>query len=175
VKTYIVSDPNWEKEIKLKELGTLEETIFEASTRAVEWALKRGKPVGLLVYLTDLDDEDREFISVSYKILNNAGYYQLAEKQRRMVKEDLGIDLAEEPISKIVAKLQEASIRKVFCIAKITKVVKEDRQKTLPVVCIELGIFEDEQAAKLKCKELNAATGKKMFVVKKIICNAESS
>lgn len=174
VKTYIVSDPNWEKEIKIKEFDSLEETIFEASTRAVEWALKKGKPIGLLLSLTDVENEDLEFVSVSYKALNNAGYYQLAEKQRKAVKEDLNIDLAKESIESIINKLHEISIKKVFCIARATKEAKNSNGKMIPVVCMELGVFEDENAAKQKCKELNVAIGRKEFVVKKIICNGES-
>lgn len=175
MKTFIASDSSWEKEIKLKELASEEETIFEACTRAVEWALSRGKPVGMIISLTDPEDEEREFLSISYKILTNAGYFALAEKQRQAVKEELGIDLATESLEQIIAKLYEASIKKLFCIAKMTKVIVGDREKMTPVVCLELGIYEDEEPAKRKCKELNSVTSKNMFVVKKIICNKESA
>lgn len=174
MKTFIASDSNWEKEIKLKELASEEETIFEACTRAVEWALSHGKSVGIIISLTDVDDEEREFLSISYKILTNAGHFALAEKQRQMVKEDLNIDLATEPLDQIVAKLYEASIKKLFCIAKMTKVVVGNKEKLTPVVCLELGVYENEEPAKRKCKELNSVTSKKTFVVKKIVCNRET-
>lgn len=175
MKTFIVSDSTWEKEIRLKELGSPEETIFEASTRAVEWALSGGKSIGIVISLVDIEDDEREFLSISYKILANAGYFALAEKQREIVKKDLNIDLATEPLDQIIFKLQEASVKKLFCIAKMTKVIIGNKEKITPVVCLELGVYENETSAKRKCKELNAITSKKTFVVKKIACNIEIS
>ena len=81
VKKYTASSANWKKKIELEELKSVEDTIFEASTRAVEWALDSGKEVGIFIYLKDPEFEHREYMSLSYKVLSNAGHYKLAEFQ----------------------------------------------------------------------------------------------
>lgn len=171
VKKYVASSANWKKKIELEELSSLEETIFEASTRAAEWALNSGKEIGIFIYLTDPELQNKEFMSLSYKVLSNAGHYALAEMQRQMVKDDFDIDIAQEPLNKIVIKLHKASLKKSFCIAKLTEVTIDGRKSNIPVVCINLGLFEDEEDAKEKCKELNKSLKKKVFSVKKITYN----
>lgn len=171
MKKYVVSSADWKKRIKLNELDTDENTIFEASTRAVEWALKTGKSVGILISLQDVEDENKEFICIAYKVLNNAGYYNLAEEQRGMIREEFKLDVAEEPLDKLIVKIYKASIKKFFCIAKVTEITIDNRKSEVPIVCFNLGLFEDEKDAKEKCKELNESLKVKDFVVKKMVCN----
>lgn len=175
MKKYIVSSADWKKEIKIKELDSEEETIFEASTRAVEWAMETGKSVGIFVVLEDPQVEAKEFLSLAYKALNNAGYYNLAEDQRKLVKEEFDIDLAENDVPKLISKIQKASAKKLFCIAKITELKTDNRVSKVPIVCLNLGLYQSEQAAKTKCKELNASVNEKIFIVKKIFFNEEFS
>jgi hypothetical protein len=54
-------------------------------------------------------------------------------------------------------KLRKASLRKSFCIAKITEVQIDNRVSKVPIVCINLGLYDDQQEAKNKCQELNVA------------------
>jgi hypothetical protein len=171
VKKYVASSANWKKKIELEELKSIEDTIFEASTRAVEWALDSGKEVGIFIYLKDPEFEHREYMSLSYKVLSNAGHYKLAEFQRQMVKEDFDIDIAQEPLDKIVIKLHKASLKRSFCIAKLTEVSINGRACKIPIVCVNIGLFEEEEDAKDKCKELNKTLKKKIFSVKKITYN----
>jgi hypothetical protein len=46
VKKYVAYSADWKKKIEMEELNSIEETIFEASTRAAEWALNSGKEIG---------------------------------------------------------------------------------------------------------------------------------
>jgi len=172
VKKYVAYSAEWKKKIEIEELETLEETIFEASTRAVEWALNSGKEIGLLIRLEDKDMPGHVFISLAYKVLVNAGHFNLAEVQREMVKQDFGLDIGEDiPLSKLMFKLRKASLKKSFCIAKMTEVQIDGRVSKIPIVCINLGLFEDQQEAKDKCQELNKSEKAKIFVVKKIAHN----
>jgi hypothetical protein len=41
----------------------------------------------------------------------------------------------------------------------------------IPIVCINLGLYENEIDAKEKCKELNASLKEKLFTVRKITYN----
>ena len=171
MKKYVASSANWKKKIEIEELKSIEDTIFEASTRAVEWALDSGKEVGIFIYLRDPEFDDREYMSLSYKVLSNAGHYKLAEFQRQMVKEDFDVDIAQEPLEKIVIKLHKASLKKSFCIAKLTEINSDGRTCKITVVCINIGLFEEEEDAREKCKELNKSLKKKIFSVKKITYN----
>ena len=171
MKKYVASSANWKKKIEIEEFQSIEDTIFEASTRAVEWALDSGKEVGIFIYLRDPEFDDREYMSLSYKVLSNAGHYKLAELQRQMVKDDFDIDISQEPLEKIVIKLHKASLKKSFCIAKLTEINIDGRISKIPVVCINIGLFEEEEDAKEKCKELNKSLKKKIFSVKKITYN----
>ncbi len=172
MKKYVAYSADWKKKIEIQELNSIEETVFEASTRAVEWALNSGKEVGLLIRLEDKDFPGHIFASLSYKVLSNAGYYNLAEVQRGIVKEDFGIDIGENaPLSKLILKLKKACLKKSFCIAKITEIQIDGRNSKVPIVCINLGLYEDQQEAKLKCQELNRNKKIKIFVVKKISHN----
>jgi hypothetical protein len=62
-----------------------------------------------------------------------------------------------------------------FCIAKITEVQIDGRNSKVPIVCINLGLYEDQQEAKNKCQELNKQEKEKIFVVKKITYNLHDS
>lgn len=169
---YVVSSGNWRKKFEVEDQTTYEQTLFELATRAVEWALKSGKEIGILIQIEDPEVENKSFSVLAYKALNNAGYFKLAEEQRGLVKEDYGIDLAnDEPLHKLINKLQKASLRKAFCIAKIVLVKGEDRTAKIPIVCINLGLFEEEIEAKQKCKELNASVKSKVFTVRKMHFN----
>ena len=169
---YVVSSANWKKKFEVEDQSTYEDTLFELATRAVEWALNNGKEVGLLVQIDDQNFPDSSFSILGYKVLNNAGFYNLAEEQRKLVKEDYKIDLAEDaPLSKLIIKLQKASLRKAFCIAKLVPIEAEDRVSKIPIVCINLGLYENEIDAKEKCKELNASLKEKLFTVRKITYN----
>lgn len=169
---YVVSSANWRKKFEVEEQSTYEDTLFELATRAVEWAMNNGKEVGILVQIDDQNFPDSNFSVLAYKVLNNAGFYNLAEEQRRLVKEDYKIDIAEDaPLSKLIVKLQKASLRKAFCIAKFVPVESEDRISKIPIVCINLGLYENEIDAKEKCKELNSSLKEKLFTVRKIIYN----
>lgn len=169
---YVVSSGNWKKRFEVENLSTYEDTLFEIATRAVEWALNTGKEVGILIQIDDPEIQDKSFSVLSYKALNNAGYYNLAEEQRKLVKEDFGIDLAEDaPLSKLIIKLQKASLKKAFCIAKLVSIQAEKRIAKIPIVCINLGLFESEKDAKEKCKELNSSIKGKLFTVRKIHYN----
>ena len=109
---------------------------------------------------------------MSYKVLNNAGFYNLAEEQRKLVREDFKIDLADQgPLSKLIIKLQKASLKKAFCIVKLVPVKTKDRVSNVPMVCINLGLYDDEIDAKEKCKELNSSLKEKLFAVKRITYN----
>jgi hypothetical protein len=88
-----------------------------------------------------------------------------------MVKEDFDIDIAQEPLDKIVIKLHKASLKRSFCIAKLTEVSINGRACKIPIVCVNIGLFEEEEDAKDKCKELNKTLKKKIFSVKKITYN----
>jgi len=173
VKKYVASSANWKKKIELEEQLSLEDTIFEAMTRAVEWALNSGKEIGIFTSLRDPDLGDKEYISLSYKVLSNAGQHILAELQRQMVKEDFNIDIAQGPVEKIVIKLQKASLKKAYCISKYFDIQIENRVSKVAIVCFQLGLFETKEEAQLKCKELNKAnSGKeKLFIVKKFMYN----
>ena len=169
---YVVSSANWKKKFEVEDQSSYEDTLFELATRAVEWALNNGKEVGLLVQIDDQNFPDSSFSILGYKVLNNAGFYNLAEEQRKLVKEDYKIDLAEDaPLSKLIIKLQKASLRKAFCIAKLVPVEADDRVSRIPIVCINLGLYENEIDAKEKCKELNASLKEKLFTVRKITYN----
>jgi hypothetical protein len=172
VGKYVASSANWKKKFEVEDQSTYEDTLFEIATRAVEWALNSGKEVGLLIQIDDQSVSDKSFSILAYKVLNNAGFYNLAEEQRAAVKEDYKIDLAEDaPLSKLIVKLQKASLRKAFCIAKLVTVEAEDRSTRIPIVCINLGLYDDEIDAKEKCKELNASLKEKVFTVRKITYN----
>ena len=176
MKKYVAHSADWKKKIEIEELDSLEETIFEASTRAVEWALNSNKEIGLLIRLEDKELPGHIFISLSYKVLSNAGYFKLAELQRDLVKQDFGIDIGEDtPLAKLMVKLKKASLKKSFCIAKITEVQIDGRVSKVPIVCINLGLYEDQEEAKQKCQELNKAEKNKIFVVKKIMHNLQDS
>jgi hypothetical protein len=176
VKKYVAYSADWKKKIEIEELESLEETIFEASTRAVEWALNSNKEIGLLIRLEDKDIPGHTFISLSYKVLSNAGHYKLAEVQRELVKQDFGIDIGEDtPLSKLMVKLKKASLKKSFCIAKITEIQIDGRTSKVPIVCINLGLYDDQEEAKQKCQELNKSEKNKIFVVKKMMHNLEDS
>lgn len=174
MKKYVAYSADWKKKIEIEELNSIEETIFEASTRAVEWALNSHKEIGLLIRLEDKDLPGHTFISLAYKVLSNAGYYNLAEIQREIVKQDFGIDIGEnKPLTKLMIKLRKASLRKSFCIAKITEVQIDNRVSKVPIVCINLGLYDDQQEAKNKCQELNKSEKEKIFIVKKITHNID--
>lgn len=176
MKKYIAYSADWKKKIELEELSSLEETVFEACTRAVEWALNSGKEVGLLIRLEDKEMAGQIFICLSYKVLSNAGYFNLAELQKELVKQDFGVNISEEmPLAKLMVKLKKASLKKSFCIAKITKIQIDGRMSKIPIVCINLGLFDDQQEAKEKCQELNKSEKEKIFVVKKIAHNLNGS
>lgn len=176
MKKYVAFSADWKKKIEIEDLDSLEETIFEASTRAVEWALNAGKEIGILIRLEDKDVPGHIFISLSYKVLSNAGHHKLAEIQRDLVKDDFGVDIAEEiPLSKLMVKLKKGSLKKFFCIARITEVQIDGRTSKVPIVCINLGLYDDQQDAKHKCQELNKAERQKIFVVKKITHNFQDS
>lgn len=176
MKKYVAYSADWKKKIEIEELDSIEETIFEASTRAAEWALDSGKEIGLLIRLEDKDLPGHIFISLTYKVLSNAGYYSLAEVQREMVKQDFGIDIGEnKPLSKLMLKLRKASLKKSFCIAKMTEIQIDGRNSKVPIVCINLGLYEDQKDAKNKCQELNKSEKEKIFVVKKISYNLQDS
>jgi hypothetical protein len=176
VKKYVAYSADWKKKIEIEELESLEETIFEASTRAVEWALNSNKEIGLLIRLEDKDIPGHTFISLSYKVLSNAGHYKLAEVQRELVKQDFGIDIGEDtPLSKLMVKLKKASLKKSFCIARITEIQIDGRTSKVPIVCINLGLYDDQEEARQKCQELNKSEKNKIFVVKKMTHNLEDS
>lgn len=176
MKKYVAYSADWKKKIEIEELESLEETIFEASTRAVEWALNSNKEIGLLIRLEDKDIPGHTFISLSYKVLSNAGHYKLAEVQRELVKQDFGIDIGEDtPLSKLMVKLKKASLKKSFCIAKITEIQIDGRTSKVPIVCINLGLYDDQEEARQKCQELNKSEKNKIFVVKKMTHNLEDS
>jgi len=172
VGKYVASSSNWKKKFEVEYQSTYEDTLFEIATRAVEWALNSGKDVGLLVQIDDQTVPDKSFSILSYKVLNNAGFYNLAEEQRRLVQEDYKIDLADEgPLSKLIIKLQKASLKKAFCIVKLVPVKTKDRISNIPMVCINLGLYDEEIDAKEKCKELNSSLKEKIFAVKRITYN----
>ena len=175
MKKYVAYSADWKKKIEIEELESLEETIFEASTRAVEWALNSNKEIGLLIRLEDKDIPEHTFICLSHKVLSNAGYYKLAEIQRDLVKQDFGIDIGEDtPLAKLMVKLKKASLKKSFCVARMTEIQIDGRISKIPIVCINLGLYEDQEEAKQKCQELNKSEKNKIFVVKKMIYNLEN-
>lgn len=168
----MVSSANWRKKFEVEDQASYEGTLFELATRAAEWALKCGKSVGIFIIIEHADFPDKSFTVLSYKVLNNAGYYYLAEQQRAIIKEDINIDVAEpSPLQKLIVKIHKASLKKAYCIAKITPVETDSRKTKIPMVCINLGLFEDEGEARQKCKELNNSFKQKLFMVKKIIYN----
>ena len=172
VGKYIVSSANWRRKFEVEDSPSYEDTLFEIATRGAEWALNNNKEIGIFINVQDLKDPDREFTVLSYKVLNNAGRFVLAELQRKSVKEDLNIDLADStPLHKLIIKMHKASLRKAYCIAKITSTQTEDQKSKISIVCIDLGLFEDKISAKRKCKELNDSFNQKIFAVKKITYN----
>lgn len=114
VKKYVVSTADWKRKIEIQEKENLEDTIFEVATQAVEWALNSGKSVGILIYLIDPKDPGRNYISLTYKVLINAGFHAIAEDQRALVLEEFGLDISEEPLNKLIIKLQKASLKNLF-------------------------------------------------------------
>ena len=175
MKKYVAYSADWKKKIEIEELNSIEDTIFEASTRAVEWALNSHKEVGLLIRLEDKELPGHVFVSLSYKVLSNAGYYNLAEVQREMVKQDFGVDIGEnKPLGKLMIKLRKASLRKSFCIARMASLQINGRTSKVPIVCISLGLYDDQREAKNKCQELNKSEKEKIFVVKKISHNIDA-
>lgn len=168
---YVVSTSDWKRKIEIQERELVEETIFEAATLAVEWALNNGKSVGILIYLIDYKEPNRNFIALTYKVLINAGYHTIAEDQRLMALREFGVDLAEESLNKLITRLQRASLKKSFCIARLLKVESDGRVSKVPIVCISLGLFEEQGSAKDRCKELNKTSKDKTFVVRQITYN----
>lgn len=174
MKTFTVSDPVWKKEVEVQEFDTPEETIFEAATMAVEWALNSGRSIGILLKVESEEEKGKEFIVTSYKVMVNAAFYDLAERQRSEMLEDLGIDLATAPIPEIIARLEDDH-KSLYCIAKITEIEENSKILKVPIVCLDLGAYEHEKDAKSQCKALNKATNTKLFVVKKIEINSEKT
>jgi hypothetical protein len=72
-----------------------------------------------------------------------------------------------------MVKLRKASLRKSFCIARITELQIDGRVSKVPIVCINLGLYDDQQEAKNKCQELNKSEKEKIFIVKKITHNID--
>ena len=176
MKKYVAYSADWKKKIEIEELNSIEDTIFEASTRAAEWALNSHKEIGLLIRLEDKDFPGHVFISLAYKVLSNAGYYNLAEVQRELVKQDFGVDIGDNtPLSKLMLKLKKASLKKFFCIARMTEIQIDNRKTKIPIVCINIGLFDNQQEAKFKCQELNKSEKQKIFIVKKITHNLENA
>jgi hypothetical protein len=174
VKKYVVSTADWKRKMEVQEKDSLEDTIFEVATQAVEWALNSGKSVGILIYAVDPKYPNKNYISLTYKVLINAGFHAVAQDQRALVLEEFGLDLAEGSLNKLIMKLQRAALKKSFCIAKLLDVQSDGRVSKIPVVCINLGLFEDQGFAKERCKELNRTSKDKIFVVRQITYNAFS-
>jgi len=169
---FTASSADWRKKISMENGDSYESVIFEAATRAAEWALKRNKELGLFVEIEDEAIDDKSFSVLTYKVLTNAGFHNLAEQQRKLVIEEYNIDLAEDiEIGQLINKLNKAAERKVFCIAELVHVQNASKNKKTPLVCLNLGLYEEESAAKAKCKELNACVKERRFVVKKIHVN----
>jgi len=146
--------------------------IFEAATRATEWALRKNKELGLFIEIEDETINDKSFSVLSYKVLTNAGFHDLADQQRQLVIEEYDIDLAEDiEIDRLINKLNKAAERKVFCIAELVHIQNRSKRKKTPLVCFNLGLYEEESAAKAKCKELNACIKDRRYIVKKIHVN----
>lgn len=163
---------DWEKKIGLDNFGSYEETIFEVATRAVEWALRKDKDIGLFVEIEDENIDDRNFCVLTYKVLSNAGYHGLAEKQREAVQEEYQIDLAENiELGKLINKLNKAACKKAYCIAEMVSIPGKKSSRKTAVVCMRLGLFESAEDARAKCKELNLCVKSKKFIVKEISFN----
>jgi hypothetical protein len=47
----------------------------------------------------------------------------------------------------------------------------KDRISNIPMVCVNLGLYDEEIDAKEKCKELNSSLKEKIFAVKRITYN----
>lgn len=169
---FTASSADWRKKISIEDSGSYEWVIFEAATRATEWALKRNKELGLFIEMEDETIDDKSFSVLTYKVLSNAGFHDLADQQRRLVIDEYNIDLAEDiEIGQLINKLNKAAERKVFCIAELVHVKNSSKTKKTPLVCLNLGLYEEESAAKAKCKELNACIKDRRYVVKKIHVN----
>ncbi len=171
MRKYVVSTANWKRKIDVQERESIEETVFEAVTQVIEWAFNNGKAVGILIYVNDSQDPNKNYVSLAYKALINAGFHAVAEEQRSLALEEFGLDVAEEPLNKFITKLQRASLKKSFCIAHLLEVQSDGRLSKVPVVCIDLGLFEERDCAKEKCKELNKTSKGKTFVVRQIVYN----
>lgn len=171
MKKYVVSTADWKKKIEIQEKDNLDDTIFEVATQAVEWALNSGKSVGILLYLVDPKDPGRHYASLTYKALINAGFHAVAEEQRALVLEEFGLDVSQIPLNKLITKLQKASLKKSYCIAKLLEIRSDGRISKVPIVCISLGLFEEQTFAKERCKELNKTSKDETFVVRQITYN----
>lgn len=169
---FTATSADWTKKISFNSPLDYEEVIFEVATKAVEWALRRRKEVGLFVEVEDERVIDKNFCVLSYRVLCNAGYHTLAEAQRQGVKEEYEIDLAENiEIGQLINRLNKAAEKKVYCIAEMIETPFEEKKRKTAMVCIKLGLFEDIKLAKAKCKELNVCVKSKQFVVKKMSFN----
>lgn len=170
---FTATSADWTKKIIVnKEEHPYEEIIFEAATKAVEWALTKNKEVGLFVEVEDERVEDKSFCVLSFKVLCNAGFHGLAEMQRLAVQEEYQIDLAENiELGKLINKLNKASKKKLYCIAEMVAIPNSKGNKKTAVVCIKLGVYDNSQEARAKCKELNICVKTKKFVVKELTLN----
>jgi hypothetical protein len=169
---FTASSADWRRKISMESGGAYEWVIFEAATRAAEWALRKNKELGLFVEIEDESIDDKSFSVLTYKVLTNAGLHGLADQQRQLVIEEYNIDLAEDiEIGKLINKLNKAAKRKVFCIAELVHIQDSPKPKKTPLACLNLGLYEEESAAKAKCKELNACIKDRRYVVKKIYVN----
>lgn len=169
---FTAASADWTKKIYFESSWDYEEIIFEVATKAIEWALNRNKEIGLFVEIEDERIDDKNFCVLAYKVLCNAGYHGLAEKQREAVQEEYQIDLAENiELGKLINKLNKAAEKKVYCIAEMIEVPSKKGKRKTAMVCLKLGLFEDIHDAKAKCKELNICVKTKKFVVKEMSFN----
>ena len=57
----------------------------------------------------------------------------------------------------------------------MTEIQIDNRKTKIPIVCINIGLFDNQQEAKFKCQELNKSEKQKIFIVKKITHNLENA
>lgn len=99
-KKYKVWSGDWVKVIEIE--NEFIDPFAEACTRIIENHLKNEDRLSLKVnpvLICKCLDTDQQKTMNSYKILQNAGLYKIAEYLRKFFYDESDIDLADEPLS----------------------------------------------------------------------------
>jgi hypothetical protein len=92
-----VKSAGWSRVIIIDK-SLFDDVYVEACTQVIELNFKEKNMLVAPFIEASLKNGKRFFIFNSYKILSNAGYHTFAENLRRNVKQNMCVDLKNEPI-----------------------------------------------------------------------------